>query len=86
MVILQKIGRAAPSVAATLIERLPDEDDPQRPMEEKIARNVAAMTYVGLWSCKWTVNGPTNYFMSPPSAGADTVSERNKNVMKNVIN
>ena len=63
MVILQKIGRAAPSVAATLIERLPDEDDPQRPMEEKIAQNVAAISYIGLWPCKWTLNygSPTNY-------------------------
>ena len=55
MVILQKIGKATPSVAATLIEQLPDEDDPQRPVEEKIAQNVAALTYIGLWSCKWTV-------------------------------
>jgi hypothetical protein len=54
MVILQKIGRAAPSVAATLIEQLPDEDDPQRPMEEKIAQDVPAIAYIGLWSCKWT--------------------------------
>ena len=52
MVILQKIGNAAPSVAATLIERLPDEDDPQRPMEEKIAQDVTATSYIGLWSCK----------------------------------
>ena len=50
MVILQKIGRATPSVAATLIEQLPDEDDPQRPVEEKIAQNVAAAAYIGLWS------------------------------------
>jgi hypothetical protein len=56
MVILQKNGKAAPSVAATVIERLPDEDDPRRPIEEKIAQNVAAMAYVGLWTCKWTVN------------------------------
>ena len=51
MAILQKIGKATPSVAATLIEGLPDQDDPQRPMEEKIAQNVAAVAYVGLWSC-----------------------------------
>ena len=54
--ILQKIGKAAPSVAATLIERLPDEDHPQRSMEEKIALNVPAIAYIGLWSFKWTVN------------------------------
>ena len=47
MVILQKIGRAAPSVAASLIERLPDEDDSQRPTEEKIAQDVPAFTYIG---------------------------------------
>ena len=56
MAILQKIGKATPSVAATLIEGLPDQDDPQRPMQEKIAQNVAAMAYIGLWSCRWTVN------------------------------
>ena len=56
MVILQKIGKAAPSVAATLIERLPDEDNPRRPMEEKIAQDVAAVAYVGVWLCKWIVN------------------------------
>ena len=54
MTILQKIGRATPSVATTLIEQLPDEDDPQRPMEEKIAQNVANIAYLGLCSCKWT--------------------------------
>jgi hypothetical protein len=53
--ILQKIGRATPSVAATLIELLPDEDDSQRPIEEMIAQNVAALSYAGPWSCKWTL-------------------------------
>ena len=55
MMILQKVGRVTPSIAATLIEGLPDEGDPKRPIEEKIAQNVAALAYVGLWSCKWTV-------------------------------
>ena len=88
MVILQKIDRTAPSVAASLIEQLPDKDDPQRPMEENIARNVVAMAYIGLWSSKWAVNhgSPINYFVSLPSAGADTVGDRNKNIMSNVIN
>ena len=88
MVIPQKIGRAAPSIAATLIEQLPDEDDPQRSMEVKIAQNVAAISYVGQWSCKWTVNlgWPTDYFMLLPSAGADSVSERNRNNIDNAIN
>ena len=47
------MGKAVPSVAAALIERLPNGDDPQRPSEEKIAQNVAAMSYIGLCS----VNG-----------------------------
>ena len=46
--ILQKDGKAVPSIAATLIERLPHEDDPQRPMEETLAQNVAATAYIGL--------------------------------------
>ena len=52
MMILQKIGSATPSIAANLIEQLPNEDDPQRPMEEKISQNVAAVAYIGLWLCK----------------------------------
>ena len=56
MVILQKTGEASPSVAATLIARLPDEDDPQRPMEVKIAQNVATIVYLGSWSCKCIAN------------------------------
>ena len=47
--ILQKNGKATPSVAVTLIERLPDEGDPQRSREEMIARNVALVAYVGAW-------------------------------------
>ena len=35
-------------MVATLIERFPHEDDPQRPVEEKIAKDVAATTYIGL--------------------------------------
>ena len=46
--ILQKNGTATPSVAASLIEHLPDEDDPERPMEERIAKNVAFVAYVGM--------------------------------------
>ena len=41
-------GTASPSVAATLIERLPDEGDPRRAEEEKIAKNVAAIAYGGM--------------------------------------
>ena len=47
--ILQKNGKATPSVAASLIECLPDEGDPQRSREELIARNVAFVAYVGMW-------------------------------------
>ena len=67
VVILQKVGKAGPSVAASLIERLPDENDPQRPMEEKIAQHVAVIAYLGMRSCKWTVNHgcPTDYFYDP---------------------
>ena len=41
-------GTASPSVAATLIERLPDEGDPRRAEEETIAKNVAAIAYGGM--------------------------------------
>ena len=37
-------------MAASLIERLPHEDDPQRPVEEKLAQDVTATAYGGLWS------------------------------------
>ena len=47
--ILQKNGKALPSVAASLIERLPDEDDPQRSVEEMIARNIVFVVYGGTW-------------------------------------
>jgi hypothetical protein len=46
--ILQKNGKAMPSVAASLIERLPDEG-PQRFGEEKVARNVVYIAYAGTW-------------------------------------
>jgi hypothetical protein len=45
--ILQKNGKAMPSVISTLIECLPDEGDPQRSSEETIAKNVAFVAYVG---------------------------------------
>ena len=46
---LQKIGKAMPSVAASLIERLPDEGDPQRSRDEKVAKDVAFIAYGGRW-------------------------------------
>ena len=45
--IMQKNGKAIPSVAASLIENLPDERDPQRSVEEMIAKNVAWIVYYG---------------------------------------
>ena len=47
--ILQKAGKAMPSVAANLIERLPDEGDPQRSKEERIAKDVLFIAYAGAW-------------------------------------
>ena len=47
--IIQKNGKTTPSVAASLIERLPDEGDPQRSSEERIAKNVAWVVYAGTW-------------------------------------
>ena len=44
-------------MAANLIERLPDEGDPQRPMEEKAAQEILATSFLGRWCCKWTLNG-----------------------------
>ena len=38
-------------MAASLIERLPDENDPQRPMEERLAIDVAAVSYIGVCLC-----------------------------------
>jgi hypothetical protein len=49
MMILQKSGKASPSVVASLIERLPDESDPQHSMEERIAKDVAFVIYAGSW-------------------------------------
>jgi len=40
-----KNGKATPSVAANLIERLPDMGDPQRFTEERVAKNVAFVAY-----------------------------------------
>ncbi|KAF8960727.1 cytochrome P450 [Flammula alnicola] len=41
-----KKGIAVPCLASTLIERLPDENDPLRAEETKIAQNISAVTYV----------------------------------------
>jgi hypothetical protein len=47
--ILQIDGKATPSVAASLIERLPDEGDPQRSREERVAKDVVFVAYIGAW-------------------------------------
>ena len=49
--ILQKNGKAVPCLAATLIDRLPQKDDPNRPTEEKLAQELGVEVYIGLW-CK----------------------------------
>ena len=45
----QKNHKAIPSVAASLIERLPNEGDPERSREETIARNMTFAAYAGMW-------------------------------------
>ena len=45
--IMQKNGKATPSVAASLIERLPDEGDPRRSSEEMVAKDVVFVAYAG---------------------------------------
>ena len=47
--ILQKNGKAMPSVAVSLIKGLPHEGDPQRSGEERIAKNVLFIAYAGTW-------------------------------------
>ena len=49
--ILQKNGNAMPSVAESLIKRLPVEGDPQRPRDETIAKGVLLVAYAGMWYC-----------------------------------
>jgi hypothetical protein len=45
--IMQETGKATPSVVASLIESLPDEGDPERSVEERIAKGVAWIVYAG---------------------------------------
>jgi hypothetical protein len=47
--ILQKNGKATPSVATRIIERLPEENNLERAMEETVAQNVLFAAYVGTW-------------------------------------
>ena len=39
-------------MTAHLIERLPDEGDPQRPIEERVAQELPATSVIGWWWCK----------------------------------
>jgi hypothetical protein len=48
-------------MAATLIDRLPHEGDPRRLMEERLAQDVAVVSYLGVWWCNkltliWTLH------------------------------
>ena len=49
--VLQKSGTKMSSVAANLIENLPAEDDPQRPLEGRLAQGVAVAAYAGTRLC-----------------------------------
>jgi hypothetical protein len=42
-------------MATSLIECLPDEGDPQRIIEERVARGVAFVAYAGTWWYKWEI-------------------------------
>ena len=53
-----------PSVAASFIERLPDEGDPQRSREEKIAKNVVFVAYAGVVST-FNLGRLTDFFIAP---------------------
>ena len=86
---LQTNGTASPSVVATLIERFSHEDDPQRVVEEKHAKDVAATTYIGLWWQKYIPNGRhTDSFITSLSlaGGVDSVSERRSLIPWMVVN
>ena len=69
----QAKGTATPSVAATLIERLPDESDSRRAEEETIAKDVVAVAYAGMSFP--TIFGSILTVRLWLLGGADTVSE-----------
>ncbi|KAF5354017.1 hypothetical protein D9756_007058 [Leucocoprinus leucothites] len=58
----QKEGTAEPSMATTMIERMPDESSPDRATEELLARNVCAVTLAG--GADTTVSTIQSYFMA----------------------
>ncbi|KAF8154532.1 cytochrome P450 [Crassisporium funariophilum] len=57
-----KRGTAVPSLAATLIDRLPLQDDPKRAEEERLAQDVAAVAYVG--GADTTVSAVQSFFLA----------------------
>ena len=52
-------------MAASLIERLPDEGDPQRFDEERIAKGVGYIAYLGTWYA-WPILDVLLTSLSPP--------------------
>ena len=62
--IQQKNGKATPSVAASLIERLPEEGNPQRSREERVAKNVLYITYAGTWGTSPILDVPLTSLLS----------------------
>ena len=67
-------------MAASLIERLPDEGDPKRSSEESVAKDVVFVAYAGTW---WPIMDVPlkSYPRGPVSGGADTVSKMNENII-----
>ncbi|TFK36285.1 cytochrome P450 [Crucibulum laeve] len=57
-----KQGTSAPCLAATLIEALPDENDPHRKEEERLAQDTAAVAYVG--GADTTVSAVQSFFLA----------------------
>ena len=51
-------------MAASLIERLPDEGDPQRSREEKVAKDVVFVAYAGAGLYLGNLGRPAD-FLSP---------------------
>ena len=59
--ILQKNGTAVWFVALSLIKNLPDESDPERPMEERLVQDVDFVSYIGACLCNYILTGcPTD--------------------------
>ena len=52
-------------MAASLIERLPDEGDPQRSSEEMVAKDVVFITYAGMSRCTEPILDVPLTYLSP---------------------